>query len=105
MKREEVYRCYSPNHSRKEYGDCQGCYSSDHSVSVELVRLHIPHICDYEAVNSQENYSDYNTGYEYLQHPENDTGCYRIWNESTDTRHILDFTRQKQPWISRMLAI
>ena len=61
MKREEVYRYYSLNHSRKEYGECQDSYSDDHSISVELVRFHIPHICDYEAIDRQEYYPDSNS--------------------------------------------
>ena len=98
MKRKEVYRCYSLYHSRKEYGECQDSYSDNHSVSVELLRLHIPHICDYEAIDSQEHDSDCYNGYEYQQHPEYDTGCRRVRYELADISYSVteaDHTHNK----------
>ena len=50
--------CIHRECSRKEYGECQDSYSDDHSISVKLLRLHISHICDYEAIDRQEDNSD-----------------------------------------------
>ena len=89
MNREEIYRCNTLYHIRKEYGERQDRYSEDHSVSVELVRLHISHIEDNDAVNDQIHYADRNAGYEYPQHPENDVGCRRVRNKPTQLGDIM----------------
>ena len=89
MNREEIYRCNTIYHIRKEYGECQGRYSGYHSVSVELVRLQISHIEDNDAVNRQIYDSDHYNGYEYQQHPEDDTGCCRVWNKAADISDLV----------------
>lgn len=53
MYREEIYRCNTLYHIRKEYGERQDRYSGYHSVSVELVRLQISHIENNDAVYRQ----------------------------------------------------
>lgn len=89
MKRKEVYGCYTLYHSRKKYGERQDRYSGDHSVSVELLRLHIPYIGDNDAVNRQIYDSDHYNGYEYQQHPEDDTGGRRVRNKSADVSNLV----------------
>ena len=82
MNREEIYRCNTLYHIRKEYGERQGRYSGYHSISVELVRLQISHIGDNEAVYRQIHDSNHYNGNEYQQHPEDDAGCCRIRNKA-----------------------
>lgn len=89
MDREEIYRCNTLYHIRKEYGECQGCYSSYHSVSVKLIRLQISRIEDNNAVNRQIYDSDHYNGYEYQQHPEDDTGSCRVRNKPADVSNLV----------------
>lgn len=92
MKRKEVYRCNSFDYSRKEYGECQSRYSGYHSVSVKLVFFQIPHINDDDAQYGQKYDSDSNTGYEYQNHPENNTSHCRIRNILTELSHAVTET-------------
>lgn len=80
---------YPLNHICKAYGECQGRYNGYHSVSIELLRLHIPHIGKDDAQNGQENDSDSKTGYEYQQHPEDDAGCRRVRNKAADISDLV----------------
>ena len=89
MDREEIYRRNTLYHIRKEYGECQGRYSGYHSISVELVRLQISHIEDNDAVNRQIYDSDHYNGYEYQQHPEDDTGSRRVRNKPADVSNLV----------------
>ena len=86
---EEIYRCNTLYHIREEYGECQGRYSGYHSVSVELILLQISHIEDNNAINRQIYDSDHYNGYEYQQHPEDDTGCSRVLNKAADISYLM----------------
>ena len=87
MKRKQVYRCYPLDHIRKAYGECQGRYNGDHSVSVELLCLNIPQIGYDNAQNGQEDDSDCDTSYEYQHNPKDDTGCRRVRNKPAEISH------------------
>jgi len=89
LNREEIYRCNTLYHIRKEYGERQGRYSGYHSVSVELVRLQISHIEDNDAVNCQIYDSDHYNGNEYQQHQEDDAGCCRVRNKAADISDLV----------------
>ena len=89
MNREEIYRCNTLYHICKEYGERQGRYSGNHSVSVELIRLQVSHIGDNDTVNRQIYDSNHDNGYEYQQHPEDNTGCCRVWNKAADISDLV----------------
>lgn len=76
-------------HIRKEYSERQGLYSGYHRLFVELVRLQVSNIGDNKAIDCQIYDSDHYNGYEYQQHPEDDTVNRRVRNKPADVCDIM----------------